>query len=95
MHVFVWKGKDPEGNLRCQEVKAENAQEAKAKLRAEGWSELQLVMNEPGEVELSRRRAQALAATGRLDEGLKEFSQSSTTRRFPVRAHRLAKLRKS
>ncbi len=46
---FVWKGKDPGGNLRCREIIAENAQQAKARLRAEGWSDLQLVVDEIGD----------------------------------------------
>jgi tetratricopeptide (TPR) repeat protein len=46
MNSFVWKGKDSEGEPRCERVSAENAQAAKTILAAQGWSDLQLVMDE-------------------------------------------------
>lgn len=43
---FLWRGKDRGGTIRAERVRAENAQQAKARLLDEGWSELELIKDE-------------------------------------------------
>jgi tetratricopeptide (TPR) repeat protein len=57
MHSFLWSGKDSNGNKRAERVEAQNAQEAKAILTAEGWTELELIKNEIGDVVTKSRLA--------------------------------------
>jgi type II secretory pathway component PulF len=45
-YKFVWKGRDPQGNVRSEEVMAENAQAAREDLTQCGWTELELVFDE-------------------------------------------------
>lgn len=45
-YKFVWKGKDPQGKTRSERVTAENAQAARQQLADDGWTDLELVMDE-------------------------------------------------
>jgi len=45
-YKYVWKGKDPRGNARSEEVMAENAQAAREELTRRGWTELELVFDD-------------------------------------------------
>jgi tetratricopeptide (TPR) repeat protein len=45
-YKFIWKGKDPQGSVRSEEVMAENAQAAREELTRRGWAELELVFDE-------------------------------------------------
>jgi hypothetical protein len=45
-YKFVWKGRDPQGNVRSEEVMAENAQAAREELTRRGWTELEMVFDE-------------------------------------------------
>ena len=45
-HEFLWKGKDPRGEIHSVRVSACNAQTAKERLAQEGWSELHLMADE-------------------------------------------------
>ena len=49
-YSFLWKGKDAHGVLRSERVTAENAQMAKAQLVQAGWTNLELLMDEIGDV---------------------------------------------
>lgn len=43
---FLWRGKDKNGKTRVERVRAENAQQARARLTDEGWSELELIKDD-------------------------------------------------
>ena len=45
-YKFIWKGRDPQGNVRSEEVMAENAQAAREELTRRDWTELELVFDE-------------------------------------------------
>jgi tetratricopeptide (TPR) repeat protein len=49
MTRFVWKGTDPQGNRRTAENNAGNAQEARRLLQFQGWTDLQLIIDELGD----------------------------------------------
>ena len=59
MHSFLWSGKDSEGKKRSERVEAENARAARAILEAQGWTDLQLIKDEIGDVVKRRHRAES------------------------------------
>jgi tetratricopeptide (TPR) repeat protein len=65
MHWFIWKGIDPAGTPGSDRVPAENAQAAKVEMIRRGWTDLQLVSDELGD--LVRKRVET--PFERQDEG--------------------------
>ncbi len=74
---FLWRGKDRNGAVRVERVRAESAQQSKARLLNEGWSDLELIMDE-----ITSSKALKVQADEWLDDGEDEFSTPEYEAKF-------------